>query len=518
MKKISEWPKWGRITFYVFVAFLVLICPFLIIPLVAWWVIRRYLRWSAGNRLAESAARLEKGAAPTKTPFLPRKPKEIAITIVCALGFIGICINSCSDSSKASSYDVCKGDAKIVEESIDDFPIDQEKILKVKHDALACGKVNELHIVEKRGGEEDAKRFAKLKEAADKEDVDAQFKVAICYVDGIGTPVDYEKAYQYAKMSANRSEEGKCLMASLAYDGFGDKEMSKQDAVKCFEKGAEANVVFAQCLSGHYSTEWRTRERNLLSAIKAGSKMAKFELARWGASCYRRDRNERFPIPPKEVIEEIGTLAMANYVPALLESGEWFVDDSMRNFGIEANLQMAEETFVRAAKQGSAKAAYEIAKLYLGEKCIAGKWVEKDIMKVWRWLRITKALGWTTDLYYTMQSRVEVLKSYRVKRVNGAELYEFALGRGRPTEGCAYAHYGMGLEVFQKVGHKTYTVRYGFQDAPETMKFIAVRTAKELKVGTELPSGVFVCIGSFEYENLRGMEISVPLFEEAKRR
>ena len=61
MKKISEWPKWGRITFYVFVAFLVLMCPFLIIPLVAWWVIRRYLRWSAENRLTESAARLEKG-------------------------------------------------------------------------------------------------------------------------------------------------------------------------------------------------------------------------------------------------------------------------------------------------------------------------------------------------------------------------------------------------------------------------------------------------------------------------
>ena len=105
MKKISEWPKWGRITFYVFVAFLVLICPPLIIPLVAWWVIRRYLRWSAGNRLAESAARLESGAAPAKTPFFPKDMKSRVVLLVLGLAAIGSCLNSMKDGGESSDDD-----------------------------------------------------------------------------------------------------------------------------------------------------------------------------------------------------------------------------------------------------------------------------------------------------------------------------------------------------------------------------------------------------------------------------
>lgn len=102
MKKISEWPKWGRITFYVFVAFLVLICPPLIIPLVAWWVIRRYLRWSAENRLAESAARLESGAAPAKTPFFPKTPKNVGIAVALVIGVL-YAIGSCKNENKEQS-------------------------------------------------------------------------------------------------------------------------------------------------------------------------------------------------------------------------------------------------------------------------------------------------------------------------------------------------------------------------------------------------------------------------------
>lgn len=102
MKKISEWPKWGRIMFYVFVAFLVLICPPLIIPLVAWWVIRRYLRWSAENRLAESAARLESGAAPAKTPFFPKTPKNVGIAVALVIGVL-YAIGSCKNENKEQS-------------------------------------------------------------------------------------------------------------------------------------------------------------------------------------------------------------------------------------------------------------------------------------------------------------------------------------------------------------------------------------------------------------------------------
>lgn len=105
MKKISEWPKWGRITFYVFVAFLVLICPLLIIPLLAWWVIRRYLRWSAENRLAESAARLESGAAPAKTPFFPKDTTSRVILVVLGLAAIGSCLNSKKDGKQAEGLE-----------------------------------------------------------------------------------------------------------------------------------------------------------------------------------------------------------------------------------------------------------------------------------------------------------------------------------------------------------------------------------------------------------------------------
>lgn len=520
MKKISEWPKWGRITFYVFVAFLVLICPLLIIPLVAWWVIRRYLRWSAENRLAESAARLESGAAPAKTPFLPHKPKEIAITIVCVLGFIGVCINSCSDSKRGADSNAVRGEeATFVEESIEEFPIDKEKARRISLDELTCRKVNELGVVEKSGNAADTKTFAELKAKADGGDAVAQFKVAVCYVDEIGTPDDFASAFQYAKKSASQGcMEGKCLMWSLFLDGYGDKEKTdvalRREAFTCFEKGADAGIVFAKCLSGLYSSDANVKRRNLLAAIEAGSKLAKVEIARWFAEYQRYHSDEpNYPISANDAIKYIGTLAQEKYLPALLESARWFVDGSMTKFGMGKNAQMAVETYKLAANQGCVEAAYKLSELYR-----IGDFVERDLQKAWKWLRIVKAFGWNPSTYDEVARLIALVKTYRVNGVESEYLTSFTYSVKRyPEEGRAYAYADdyQWLKVFQKIGRKTYLVRSTAQDSDA---MIVLRLAKELDVDAFVPSGVFVCVGTVKYENLRGKKIKAWSFEEAEKR
>ena len=456
----------------------------------------------------------------------------LAVLLVGML-IIGVLVPSESNAN-AGGKNECKSDAKLQEkgtadQNVDDFSMDPAKVRAVMlDDSLYCRSANECGFVNALGDDRDAETFSQLKEQAERGDAMAQFKLAVCYVNEIGTPTNFTAAALYAKKSFDQGcGEGKSLWwdKGLCLDGFGgngkNDRVTRDQAVKWLDEAAENGVVHAQYLSGRIHRELKDRElgrKNLIAAARGGSKLAKVELSNWFANEHRYGSSDpNFPIPSKEAISNIMNLAQENFIPALLEKAWWHRDGVLTNFGVEDDAKLAVAAYTNAVAQGSVSAASRLGAFYA--ECVRFE-------KAWTWLCRAKKYGGAygvcdRDAYQRVQYAMGVLGLYRNMHsddLSDRSLVMFAYEYQQPPkEGLAYLNisYGFGLKIWQEIGRRKYLVISEASDATEA---ILVETERDNDVDSHLRDGVYINEGQVEYKNFRGATRRVWAFREAKLR
>lgn len=319
--------------------------------------------------------------------------------------------------------------------------------------------------------------FSDLLDKAQRGDADAQFKLGICYADGLGVEVNAAEAVKWYRKSAEQGNAMAQLNIGICFrEGNGVPEdkaesekwfrMFQESRIKAylgfFEK-AKAGDAHAQAMLGFcYATGFGVEED-------------KVEAKKWyGKSADQGNADGQFYLA-MALKNDDGTPSALAILPSLksAEQGNaqaqlWLgISCSTGNIIAAKDVDEAAAWFRKSAEQGNAQAQFYLAVAYL-----KGDGVEEDKTKAVSWLRKSaeqgevKAMAILAVSYYNGEGvekdAVEAVKWYRKVAKSGDSSEEtkmraaaqnhlgdcYVLGRGVSKDLIeAYAYYSLSADA-----------------------------------------------------------------------
>ena len=225
--------------------------------------------------------------------------------------------------------------------------------------------------------------FNKFRKEAESGNADAQFKLGVCYYNGVGVKQDTTEAVRWFCTAAKQGHlQAQFSLGVCRYRGWG-VALDQQEAARWFRKAAEQGHIQAQFHLAvcHYRGWGINRDRQeairwLRMAAERGSVEAKEALKKIAAAAPSR--------PSVPAVEVSPQAAAPSDAIAQFDLGNLYA----KGEGVKQDWGEAVRWFRKAAEQGLA-----VAQWRLGNCCDDGEGVERDQKEAVRWYHKAAAQG-----------------------------------------------------------------------------------------------------------------------------
>ena len=236
---------------------------------------------------------------------------------------------------------------------------------------------HEGNVVVKRIPHKAVKLFTKAAEAGD---VEAQYKLGVCYCNGEGVPVDEAKGIELIKKAAERGHmDAQRTLGDLYITGSCVKA-DALEAVSWYRKAASQGDLSAATQVGASYASGLGIEKDVAEAMRWLEKPAKAKIADAEITLGMLYMSE-FPgdsLKAKKAAELLEHPAQEGDEYAQVALGDLYADGR----GIEKDEVKAFDLYLEAANKGLATAQYKIGQCYF-----LGKGIKKNEGMAFRWFR-----------------------------------------------------------------------------------------------------------------------------------
>ncbi|MBR4255074.1 MAG: SEL1-like repeat protein [Lentisphaeria bacterium] len=287
--------------------------------------------------------------------------------------------------------------------------------------------------------------------AAEQDDLDAQFKLGVCYENGTGVPRDYREAVKWYRKAAEKGIVEAQLALGACYENGRGLPPNCKEAVNWYRKAAdrknpEAQYRLGSCFENR--KEVRSEDKAAIwyrRAAENGHAGAQYKIAQFYETGKGVEKNMN------EAISWYSKSAEQGNMDAMISLGRYY--STFDSKGNPLDMATAIRWYAKAAEQG-----FQDADLFdvIGSFYEDGKYVKQDLKKAFDWYRKAAELGSAHAQARLEQQRLdeEAAQKAREEAARKAREEEAAARKAREEESARRAREDAAWKAMEEAARK----------------------------------------------------------------